>query len=120
MLQLGIMLPVVRQNRYPLPHLSTRIPKDLYDSTPGLSPLTVAPWFVLSRVLWSSDLPDDVRLSAITRFPQCQAEGHKFAPTHPGVDVLLQTQVKPQFNRSVTDRSKLLFFMFCSLILVEY
>jgi hypothetical protein len=43
---------------------------------------------------------------------QPSAEGRNFHPPHPGVGVLLKTNVKPQFDRSVTERSKPLFTLF--------
>jgi hypothetical protein len=34
------------------------------------------------------------------------------ASDHPGVDVLLKTNIKPQFDRPVTERSKAFFLLF--------
>jgi len=37
------------------------------------------------------------------------AEGRNFHPPHPGVGVLLKTNIKPQFDKAVIRQSKLLF-----------
>src|SRR5438309_8592757 len=62
----------------PLPHPSTRIPKHLHDS-----------------------IPEDP-----TRFLQPSADVHSARP-HPGVDALLKTKGKVQFERTVDSLSQL-------------